>query len=53
MYFLKMLCPTGRVFIEMCDPSVIESMESPSATKAQAWACGLTLSEYNQMKMES
>lgn len=53
MYFLKMLCPTGRIFVESCDPNVIESMKSPNATEAQAWACGLTLSEYNDMRLES
>lgn len=52
MYFLKMTCPTGRVFIESCDPNVVQSV-GENATALQAWACGLTLSEYHSMKMES
>src|SRR3990167_7925762 len=45
IWFLKMLCPTGRTFIEGCDPNIVESMGA-DATKLQAYACGLTLSEY-------
>ena len=52
IWFLKMLCPTGRTFIEGCDPNIVESMGA-DATKLQAYACGLTLSEYQFMKMES
>lgn len=51
MYFLKMTCPTGRVFIEGVDPEVAE--KDPNATNMQAWLCGLTKSEYYQLKLES
>ena len=51
MYFLKMVCPTGRVFIEGVDPVFAEA--HPNATECQAEACGLTKSEYMDMKLES
>jgi len=51
MYFLKMLCPTGRVFIEGVPPE--EAKKNPNATDMQALLCGLTPSEYYSMKMES
>ena len=50
MYFLKMLCPTGRVFIEGIEPEIAE--QSLNATDCQAWLCGLTKSEYIDMKLE-
>ena len=51
MYFLKMTCPTGRVFIEGVDPEFAE--EHQNATECQAELCGLTKSEYMSMIMES
>ena len=51
MYFLKMLCPTGRVFIEGVDPAFAEKHQN--ATECQAELCGLTLSEYQMMDLES
>lgn len=51
MYFLKMTCPTGRVFIEGVPPD--EAEKNPNATDMQAFLCGLTKSEYYEMKMES
>ena len=51
MYFLKMLCPTGRIFIEGVEPKFAE--EHPNATECQAELCGLTLSEYSLMNLES
>jgi hypothetical protein len=51
MYFLKMKCPTGRIFIEGVPPE--EAEKNPNATAMQAYLCGLTLSEYNSMKLES
>ena len=51
MYFLKMLCPTGRIFIEGVEQSFAEA--HPNATECQAELCGLTLSEYMSMTLES
>ena len=51
IWFLKMLCPTGRVFIEGVPPD--EAEKNPNATDLQALLCGLTPSEYYSMKMES
>ena len=51
MYFLKMTCPTGRVFIEGVDPK--EAEKNPNATDMQAMLCGLTPSEYAMMTLES
>ena len=51
MYFLKMTCPTGRVFIEGVPPE--EAEKNPNATDMQALLCGLTKSEYLSMTMES
>jgi hypothetical protein len=51
MYFLKMLCPTGRIFIEGVEPKFAE--EHPNATECQAELCGLVLSEYQMMTLES
>lgn len=51
MYFLKMLCPTGRVFIEGVPPE--EAEKNPNATAMQALLCGLTYSEYMDMVLES
>lgn len=44
IWFLKMLCPTGRTFIEGVEPAFAEKY--PSATKCQAELCGLTEEEY-------
>ena len=51
IWFLKMLCPTGRIFIEGVPPD--EAEKNPNATNMQALLCGLTLSEYQIMKLES
>lgn len=51
MYFLKMTCPTGRVFIEGVPPQ--EAEKNPNATDMQAYLCGLTKSEYMSMTQES
>jgi len=51
MYFLKMTCPTGRIFIEGVPPD--EAEKNPNATDMQALLCGLTRSEYMDMKLES
>jgi len=51
MYFLKMVCPTGRVFIEGVEPKFAEA--HPNATECQAELCGLTKSEYQSMLLES
>ena len=51
MYFLKMLCPTGRIFIEGVPPE--EAEKNPNATDMQALLCGLTKSEYMSMTLES
>ena len=51
IWFLKMLCPTGRVFIEGVPPE--EAEKNPNATYLQALLCGLTLDEYMTMELES
>lgn len=51
MYFLKMICPTGRVFIEGVEPKFAE--KHPNATECQAELCGLLKSEYMDMVLES
>ena len=51
IWFLKMLCPTGRTFIEGVPPD--EAEKNPNATDMQALLCGLTRSEYINMSMES
>lgn len=51
IWFLKMLCPTGRTFIEGCPPD--EAEKNPNATYCQALLCGLTLEEYMSLELES
>ena len=51
MYFVKMTCPTGRVFIEGVPPEIAE--QTLNATDCQAWLCGLVKSDYQSMVMES
>ena len=51
MWFLKMTCPTGRIFIEGIEPNFAEKHQN--ATECQAELCGLTKSEYMSMSMES
>jgi hypothetical protein len=51
IWFLKMLCPTGRTFIEGVPPD--EAEKNPNATYLQALLCGLTLQEYLEMELES
>ena len=51
MYFLKMKCPTGRIFIEGVEPNFAEA--HPNATECQAELCGLVLSEYQSLVLES
>ena len=51
MYFLKMTCPTGRVFIEGVEPEFAKNHQN--ADECQAELCGLVLSEYMSLSMES
>lgn len=51
MYFVKMPCPTGRVFVEGISPDFAEA--HPNATECQAELCSLTLTEYGQLLLES
>ena len=51
MYFVKMTCPTGRIFIEGVPPEIAE--QTLNATDCQAWLCGLVKSDYQSMVMES
>ena len=51
IWFLKMLCPTGRTFVEGVPPD--EAEKNPNATDMQALLCGLTKSEYDSMILES
>ena len=51
IWFLKMLCPTGRTFIEGVPPE--EAEKNPDATAMQALLCGLSVSEYLDLKFES
>lgn len=51
IWFLKMKCPTGRIFIEGVDPD--EAEKNPNATAMQAQLCGLTLSQYMDMPISN
>jgi hypothetical protein len=51
IWFLKMLCPTGRTFIEGVPPD--EAEKNPNATAMQALLCGLRIEDYVDMRMES
>lgn len=51
MWYLKMKCPTGRVFIEAVPPDFANKY--PSASICQAELCGLTLAEYLGMELEA
>jgi hypothetical protein len=51
IWFLKMLCPTGRIFVEGVPPT--EAEKNPNATAMQALLCGLSYSEYMGMVLES
>ena len=51
IWFLKMTCPTGRIFIEGVPPD--EAEKNPNATAMQAILCSLTLTEYAQLELES
>ena len=51
IWFLKMLCPTGRTFIEGVPNE--EAEKNPKAGAMQALLCGLTYSEYLNMTFES
>ena len=51
IWFLKMLCPTGRTFIEGVPPD--EAEKNPNATAMQALLCGLNLEEYLTLELES
>ena len=51
IWFLKMTCPTGRVFIEGVPPD--EAEKNPNASAMQALLCGLTMDEYMSMVLES
>ena len=51
IWFLKMLCPTGRIFIEGVPPD--EAEKNPNATAMQALLCGLSLEQYMSLELES
>ncbi len=51
IWFLKMLCPTGRTFVEGVPPD--EAEKNPNASYLQALLCDLTLDEYMSMTLES
>jgi hypothetical protein len=51
IWFLKMLCPTGRTFVEGVPPD--EAEKNPNATYLQALLCGLSMEEYLAMELES
>ena len=51
IWFLKMLCPTGRTFVEGVPPE--EAEKNPNATAMQALLCDLSLEEYLSMEFES
>ena len=51
IWFLRMTCPTGRVFVEGVPPE--EAEKNPDAGAMQALLCGLSVSEYASMKLES
>lgn len=50
MYFLRMQCPTGRVFVEGVPPKVGNKYRS--ADHAQAYALGLTFGQYGLLRNE-
>jgi hypothetical protein len=51
IWFLKMTCPTSRIFIEGVPPEVAEA--TPNADVCQAYLCGLSYEEYCSLKLES
>ena len=51
IWFLKMKCPTGRIFIEGVPPD--EAEKNPNSTDMQALLCGLTKSQYASLLLES
>lgn len=51
MYFLRMVCPTGRIFIEGVDPKVAKEVNfDPVACQAHAFR--RTLAEYSNLRLE-
>ena len=50
IYFLRMKCPTGRVFIEGVDPQYARA--NPYADHCQAVALGLTPTQYGFLRQE-
>jgi len=50
IWFLRMTCPTGRVFIEGVDPAF--AARNPKADVCQANALGITPSQYRNLAIE-
>jgi hypothetical protein len=50
IWFLRMKCPTGRVFVEGVDPSF--ARRNPKADLCQANALGLTPTQYRNLAIE-
>lgn len=50
MYFLRMKCPTGRVYIEAVDPAVARKTDDPS--DLQAYAFGVKPEVYRNLAIE-
>ena len=51
IWFLKMTCPTGRVFVEGVEPNYARKHQK--ADMCQANALGLTLSQYKNLSIEA
>ena len=51
IWFLRMKCPTGRIFVEGVPPD--EAEKNPKADAMQAILCRLTLKEYMGLSLES
>jgi hypothetical protein len=50
IYFLKMTCPTGRIFVEGSPPDI--ARKHPSADYLQAYALGINLGQYKNLVNE-
>jgi hypothetical protein len=50
IYFLRMKCPTGRVFVEGVDPSF--ARKNQKADICQAYALGITPNQYRNLAIE-
>lgn len=51
MFYLRMQCPTGRVFVEGVDPEIAERYMDADACQAAAW--DLSPDEYKLMTLEA